>query len=249
MLKAVLLDLDNTMVLFDEITFYKRYFEALSRCFADFCPADELMDRVLKATMALGQNEGGMSNSRFFLNVFMEGRPEPEAEIWARFLTFYENNFDKIAVNASGPDALQAVLDRLQEAGLRLVLASNPIYPKVALEIRMAWAGIEKDRFCLTTHIENMSYVKPRTGYYRQVCEMIAVPPEECLMVGNDPVNDMAAATAGLKTFLTTDGGVVDYSSLQLTVGEKNQPPSPPEPDYIGTFAEVARTVEKLRTK
>ena len=247
MLKAVLLDLDNTMVLFDEMTFYNRYFEKLCRCFGDILPADAFTDLVLRSTISLGENNGDMSNRRFFLKTFMKDRREPAAHIWKRFMAFYETTYDEIAVEVSVPEGLNDVLDRLQKRAFKLVLASNPIYPRVALEKRMAWAGIATHRFQLVTHIENMSFVKPRPGYYRQVCEMIDTPPERCLMVGNDPVNDMAAASAGLKTFLTTDVGAVDYSSLQLTVAENVQRPTVPEPDFTGPFADVIKAVEDLK--
>jgi hypothetical protein len=36
-------------------------------------------------------------------------------------------------------------------------------------------------------------------------------------MVGNDPVNDMCAVRAGIKTYLTTDGEVMDYASLPVS--------------------------------
>ena len=42
MLQAVLLDLDNTLILYDEPAFYERYFAALSRFFSDLFTPPEL---------------------------------------------------------------------------------------------------------------------------------------------------------------------------------------------------------------
>ena len=246
MLKAVLIDLDNTMVLYDEPAFFMRYFEKLCKAMADLFPAEELMARVIKAVSALQENDGREKNSRFFMKVFMGRRPGAPGEIWQRFMTFYEKDYPRIEADASAAGGLHAVLDRLQRRPLKLVMASNPIYPLIAMEKRMAWAGIETGRFQLLTHMVNMSFVKPRKGYYRQICEAIGEPPEMCLMVGNDPVNDMAAARAGLKTYRTTDAGVVDYASLNLTHGMPVRPPDIPPPDFSGPFADVPLAVATL---
>jgi len=45
----------------------------------------------------------------------------------------------------------------------------------------------------LVTHIENMSFCKPRIEYYLEICWKIDEPPEACLMVGNDPINGATA--------------------------------------------------------
>ncbi len=83
--------------------------------------------------------------------------------------------------------------------------------------------------------------------YYHQTCELIGEAPAECLMVGNDPVNDMSAALAGLKTYRTTDAEVIDYASLTLTEEQRKKSPREiPAPDYTGSFAGVADVVERL---
>jgi FMN phosphatase YigB (HAD superfamily) len=126
------------------------------------------------------------------------------------------------------------------------VVASNPIFPLIVQQKRMAWAGIDRFRFDLVTHIENMSFVKPRLEYYLQICEKICEAPEECLMVGNDSINDMVAGVTGMKTYLTTEVGEIDYSSLRLTVDEDSAPERIPVPDFSGPFADVACVVREL---
>ena len=53
MLNAVLFDLDNTLVLFDETAFYGRYFGKLADFFADLLPPPQMQERVLRATRSL----------------------------------------------------------------------------------------------------------------------------------------------------------------------------------------------------
>ncbi len=247
MLRAVLLDLDNTMILYDEPAFYERYFTIINRMFSDIFPPDEFRTRLIRATMSLRRNNGELSNRRFFMKVFSEGNDERKAEVWQRFTHFYETEYQSIEVEVRIPDGLHDTLGRLQQDGLKLVVASNPIFPLVALHKRMAWAGIENFRFELVTHIDNMSFVKPRAEYYFQICKKIGEVAGDCLMVGNDLMNDMVAGTAGMKTFLTTEAGEIDYTSVATSVDESTEPQHIPTPDFSGAFADVISVVRRLR--
>ena len=89
--------------------------------------------------------------------------------------------------------------------GIRLVLATNPIFPAVATESRIRWAGLEPSDFVLYTCYEDARHAKPNPAYYRDILERLELPAEGCLMVGNDAAEDMAAAQAGLEVFLLTD--------------------------------------------
>ncbi len=64
------------------------------------------------------------------------------------------------------------------------MIASNPLWPSIAQNKRLAWAGLGDLDFDLVTHIENMTYCKPRVEYYREICVKIGERPEACLMVG-----------------------------------------------------------------
>ena len=90
----------------------------------------------------------------------------------------------------------------IQALGLGTVLATNPIFPKVATESRIRWAGLQPEDFRLYTTYENASYCKPNPDYYREILDKLNLRPEECLMVGNDVAEDMVAETLGMKVFL-----------------------------------------------
>ena len=102
------------------------------------------------------------------------------------------------------PKAAEAV--RLaKEIGFRVVLATNPIFPAVATESRIRWAGLTPADFELYTTYENIGFCKPNPSYYLEITSRLNVAPEECLMVGNDVTEDMAAKSAGMEVFLLTD--------------------------------------------
>ena len=60
------------------------------------------------------------------------------------------------------------------------------------------------DDFIYISTFENSSYCKP-LKYYEEILNKINRKPEECLMVGNDALEDMVASKLGMATFLITD--------------------------------------------
>ena len=97
------------------------------------------------------------------------------------------------------------VIQTVKAGGIRVVLATNPIFPAIATQKRIAWAGLSPDDFELYTTYENSRHSKPNPDYYRDILTEIGLSPEECVMVGNDVSEDMIAQTLGMKVFLLTD--------------------------------------------
>ena len=248
MLKAILFDLDNTLILFNENDFYDQYFERIATSFSDIIPAAQFQELLKNATISLLKNQGKVANARFFMDAFAAGIPVRPEELWKRFSHFYETEFNSLERIISLPESLHELFDYLVKTNIKLVLASNPIFPVEVQRQRLAWAGLEHIPFYFITHIENMSFCKPRFEYYQQICQKIDESPEFCLMVGNDSVNDMVAARAGLSTYLTTD--VLDDDSASLTVSRELRADWTSDmivPDFKGPLAGLKNVVERLR--
>jgi FMN phosphatase YigB (HAD superfamily) len=140
-------------------------------------------------------------------------------------------------------------MDKIVQTGFKLVLASNPIFPLNVQMKRLGWVGLDHLPFHIVTHIENMSFCKPRIEYYLEICKKINEPPEACLMVGNDPVNDMVAALTGMKTYLTNDS--IDSWKVKVDVDEVLQVlqiADIPEPDFNGPLLELPSVVQRYLT-
>ena len=92
-----------------------------------------------------------------------------------------------------------------------------------------------------------MSFCKPRIEYYLEISQKIGEPPETCMMVGNDPANDLTAAHTGMKTYLTDDskgaGRVrVDTRGILQTL----QLTDIPDPDFKGPLSKIPEAVSAL---
>ena len=121
------------------------------------------------------------------------------------FEQYYREEFEQVR-QSCGFQPLSAEVVRLaRQKGCRVVLATNPIFPAVATEARIRWAGLEPEDFDDITTYENSRHCKPNPAYYLDVTARMRVRPENCLMVGNDVTEDMVAERLGMRTFLVTD--------------------------------------------
>ncbi len=247
MLNAVLLDLDNTLILYDEPGFYIRYFEYLDAVFEDLMTAAELRRRIMAAVAGLQHTDGRHCNRDHFVRRFAEGLTVSESETWKRFQAFYADIYPGIPVSVRRSAGGRALVDRIRAHGLKLVIATNPLFPLCAQHTRLRWAGLADIDFDLVTDIENMAHVKPHAGYFREICQKIGMVPEVCLMVGNDAVNDMAAGRIGMITYHTTDAARIDYRGLRGASARPAPPDRPPmrPPDHSGLLADAWPIIER----
>lgn len=205
-LTTVLFDLDGTLLPMDNDAFTKGYFKLLARKLAPHgYDAQQLVDAIWAGTAAMVANDGSQSNAAAFWHKFTDIFGEKVLEDMPLFEEFYERDF-QAAKDLCGfhPDAAM-VVHTLKEMGFRVALATNPLFPAIATQSRIRWAGLEPGDFELYTTYENIGFCKPNPDYYREVAKSLSVQPEECLMVGNDAVEDMVAAETGMQVFLLTD--------------------------------------------
>ena len=97
------------------------------------------------------------------------------------------------------------IVRSLKAAGVRVALATNPVFPAIATESRIRWAGLEPEEFELYTTYENIGFCKPNLDYYREILRRMELNAADCLMVGNDVDEDMVAGQLGMEVFLLTD--------------------------------------------
>jgi HAD superfamily hydrolase (TIGR01662 family) len=247
MLKAVLFDLDNTLILFEEVKFLSGYYPVLVARFNDIFPDGQFAERLMKATVELRNNDGSQSNRELFLGAFCEGLNVDRDDVWARFEKFFSLDFDIFKNVVTAAPGAGETFRHVKEHGLKIVVATNPIWPLSVQQKRVSWAGLGDVEIDLITHIDNMSYCKPQLGYFRQICRLIDVSPDECLMVGDDFANDMVAAIVGMKTYQTTDSR--SYSEAPLQISKQvigNNLEGIPPADFSGPLADVPKAVNAL---
>ena len=206
MLNTILFDLDGTLLPFWQDDFIHTYFEALVACAAPMgYDGKQLIDAVWKGTAAMVTNSGSVTNRQAFWEVFTRELGIAAMALESILNDFYAREFDAVRSVLREPADHSQLIAGLRRKGYQVILATNPIFPAVAVATRLGWVGLTEGDFDYITTYENSRHSKPNPDYYRDILEHIGRRPEECLMVGNNPVDDMAAVQAGLSGYLVTD--------------------------------------------
>ena len=206
MVKAVLFDLDGTLLPLDQDEFVKGYFRLLAKKLAPYgYEPDKLVKAIWHGTAAMIQNDGSCTNEvvfwKDFTNIFGEQARSHEPV----FAEYYEKDFQQVKNSCGYTPKAAEIVRSLKAAGIRVALATNPVFPAIATESRIRWAGLEPEEFELYTTYENIGFCKPNLDYYREILRRMELDAADCLMVGNDVDEDMAAGQLGMKVFLLTD--------------------------------------------
>ncbi len=208
MLECVLFDLDNTLLVMDQDRFTAAYFESISGYLAingGYEPK-RLVDTILAGTKSMllpkKTASGRTTNYERFWSVFADEYGEGAAADKRIFDKYYERRFDELAGLVKPVPYAAETIKKARALGLKTVLASNPVFPKIAMTKRAGWAGIDSADFDLVTSYENSHYCKPDPAYYKEIADGLGVPSEHCLMVGNDVSDDMSAQKCGMHVLL-----------------------------------------------
>ncbi len=232
MIRAVLFDLDGTLLHVDTREFVEAYIRLLAKWFATRVEPARFVRQLTGATRAMMDNrDPSRMNREVFAQAFYEPLGLTEASAADHLAQFYAREYPTLqGLTRSDPTARRAVVAVLNR-GLQAVLATNPIFPETAIRQRMAWAGVADLPFERVTHYENSHFCKPHLEYFLEVCTAIDRRPAACLMVGNDTDEDIVVRSVGMRSYLVTDHLI-------------NPRRQPLRADYVGTLDESAASLE-----
>lgn len=205
--RAILFDLDGTLCPMELEEFLGGYFKDIARFAAEQGIDAEKFARAFGAgAMAMGKRTpGGKTNHDVFWDVFF-GEFDPNETDWeVLFADYYDTRFGAIGANVVPNPATRRAIDALAAKGYPLVLATQPMFPRRAVEWRLAWAGVADAPFRYISTYENSTAVKPQVEYYAEVLEHCGLSAADVLMVGNNTLDDLAAAKLGVDVYLVTD--------------------------------------------
>lgn len=232
-INTILFDLDGTLLSIDMKEFEEIYYTSLSNAFKSIIAPDNFMAILYSSVNAMVKNKEKRTNEEVFMSAMKEHVGEELPAFQKHFIRYYENDFSVLrnAVNKN-TDMLEA-LDILKEKGYELVIATNPLFPKFAIDQRIQWADLVHEDFSHITYFENCHYCKPNVEYYSEILETIGKNPQECLMVGNDAEEDLAASTLGITTYLITNH-LLNRKNLNYTA------------DHEGTYKDFLLFAESM---
>ncbi len=206
-IKAVLFDLDGTLLPMDQEVFIKAYFKGLAKRMMPYgYDPEKLPKSIMEGTVCMIKNDGTKTNEEVFWEKFAQIYGEESLKNKPIIDDYYINEFAKVQEVCGFSLKAKQVVELVKAHGYIPILATNPIFPSIATQNRTKWAGLDIDDFAYFSTYENSHYSKPNKKYYLEILEKFGLKTTECLMVGNDMTDDiLPATTLGMKVFVLTD--------------------------------------------
>lgn len=205
-LKAILFDLDGTLLPMNQEKFVKAYFTSLTeKIRISGFNEEKNIKAIYTGIKAMVLNDGIKTNEVVFWDNYKQIIDENINNIENIFNDFYINDFKKLQNVCGFNKQSSEIIEYLYNQGITLILATNPLFPFVATKQRIEWAGINPEYFEYVTTFENSSFCKPNIKYYYEILNKLDLQVEECIMIGNDVKEDMIVKDIGMKCFLITN--------------------------------------------
>lgn len=206
-MNTFLFDLDGTLLPMKSTDlFLEAYLKEVAIKIAPYgYEPNAFIQALMTGTYHMIQNDGAMTNEKKFWYEFRKLLHSETDELEEIFEDFYKNEFELAKSTTSSEPLIKECIQLLKEKGYTIAIATNPLFPRVAVHKRIGWAGLLPEDFAHITTYEVSSYAKPNLDYYKEILSIMGKEPKDCIMVGNDVVEDMCAAELGMDTFLLTD--------------------------------------------
>ena len=219
MLKAVLFDLDSSLLPMNEDEFTKGYFKLLCKKLMPLgYDSEKLVGAIWDGTKCMVKNDGSKTNEEVFWNRFQQIYGSEKIKDKQVVDSFYTEEFNKTKAFCEPNPYAKQIVDFVRSLGLKVILATNPIFPLSGINTRLGFIGLDKDDFDYVSSYEVSHYSKPNPKYYIEILEKNGLKPEEVIMFGNNEVEDCEASElARIKSYLVGEHLILKGTETRFT--------------------------------
>ena len=202
MIRTVLFDLDGTLLDIDVDNFIETYTRSVAE---RLMPDDKerglaVLAGSTYAMLAPEVNED--SNQACLLRKLSDTLDRSPADLWRAIHHASKEILPGLRAMAKPIAGAADVVRAMHERGLKVVVATMPIYPRDVMLERLRWAGVQSDWIDHVACLEANRSAKPHRSYFLEMADAVGAQAEECLMVGDDEDQDMPALSAGMAVHL-----------------------------------------------
>ena len=232
MIKNILFDLDGTLLNMDQDKFLELYMLSLyNYSKEEYKDVYELIDLIKKGVYLMVNNNGKLTNEEVFYNHFKSFHKDNTDALLKKYEENYNSDFIITKESTSLKKVAPLLIKELKEKGYNLILATNPIFPRIATLNRIKWAGLDPNDFMYISTYENSHYSKPNIKYYEEILNKLNLNKEECLMIGNDTNEDYVITNLDIPCIILKENLInknnldLDFSTLdEYYLNTKNYP-------------------------
>ncbi len=218
--KAILFDLDATLAPYVQKEMSHVFFSAVEEFGHAKGLGASFGEAFNYAFNKMKKNDGTTLNKDVFTSAFYEKLPYLEWDLDGLMDEFYGDFFaERVRHVVRFRGSEKEMLHRLRGAGKKVICATNPVFPLSATVTRMSLSGFMPEDFDFVTHHFDCTYCKPRPEYFEEILSAFSLKADECIMIGNDTLDDLGAPLAGIRTVLISDylinRGEIDVDTVE----------------------------------
>ncbi|MBO8138958.1 MAG: HAD hydrolase-like protein [Thermosipho sp. (in: Bacteria)] len=190
----IFLDYDGTLVEERSEEFYKLYFKLLSK--KSKLPFEKIYNLVMESVNETLENDDeNITLFEKFLEIISH-KSSIGKNYWLEFfIDFYQNEFNQIKKVTIPKDN---IIKKIKKTDHQLIFASNPLFPKIAVEKRISFAGLSPNNFIYISHMENSHFAKPNPKFFKEILNSLNLDPKNCVMIGDSDF-DKASELVNIK--------------------------------------------------
>jgi FMN phosphatase YigB (HAD superfamily) len=243
-ISALFIDLDDTLLENSMERFLPAYLERLGEHLSTIAPAERVVELVLSGSMAMVADiDPTKTLQQVFAEHFYPALGVTEEELQSEIENFYDSVFPRLQTLTKERSEAVGLVSAAFSAGMEVVIATSPLFPLTAIEQRLAWAGVPRDRFnySLVTSYEKFHFAKPHKAYYAEILGRLGIPPHDAAMIGNDLTDDiLPAQSLGMAVFHVDSsqgsipgGSLTDAIAWLDVAGDQTNPEAENRPDTL----------------
>ena len=210
MIKAVLLDLDSSLLDDQLAVSYRRAFAERLEEETGMKGAEGVFQRAIEKLN--GRRDMVSSNDEVMTASMAAEVNASVSAFQAKLRALYELSDGQPRGLASAAADARQLVEALLEQGLAVAVVTDPIYREAAIVQALQWAGLGDfiESFAFVSSSEHMHFGKAEPAFYAELIARIGIEPDEALLAGGKRQNDnLPAETVGLHTWPLDDASAL----------------------------------------
>ena len=221
MLKAVLFDLDGTLLPMNEEPFIKKYLGLLSLRMEDKgYPRDLFIKTLWDGTKNMYLNDGSKTNEEVFWDTVVSVFGKDSLNDKDYLDEFYTNEFLETKTECGDNPLAKPIVKFVKDNNLLCILSTNPLFPRVATKSRMGFVNLEESDFDYYSYYENSKFTKPNPKYFQEILDKFNLKSDEVILFGNNTYEDgECTLQLGIKTYIVK-GYIINHPKTKNSFQE-----------------------------
>ncbi len=198
----VLIDMDGTLIGQPGAIFHNLFALFALLRLSHLASFSELIKAVKKTQEIILSNHGFASNKDAFFETLASELKVARSRVEKFSQKFFDSDYPFICLFLHSEPHARRLIDLLHASGRHVTLATNAVFGRREIELRLNASHLYLHDFDLVTSWDVMKSTKPHSDFFSETMGMIGAVAEKTVMIGNDPYYDLPAHKLGINTLL-----------------------------------------------